>query len=1024
MPSSSSPVPSSALVVDRGRPAFAPADVDADAAEPVWRIVAPSGGGRVRLPALEGAVVSADDELVYDLFPVAGGVDRFAATASAIDLEFDDGTFLSDASPVDQYGSRITAASQADARTAWVDQWNRRVVDVSASAGRRVVSAWVEIGATGEETTVFVNAPTLRARAPRPTEMLEWVDTRRGTRASDRFSRGNNAPIVTLPHGGVFGLPMTDAAAGNWPYRYGAPTPVLQAFATSHIPSPWIGDRGVFQLMPSPLVDPDTDRSARGLAFRHDHETARPDRYEVELEGVSAVLTAARHAIGLRFRSTTDDLSVIVDHLGEVITAEWATDDSGLRLDVRLRDAGQSLDHFVHVITPPVVRCDLEHDGGRLRGSVAFAQNAADVVVGVSTIDAGQARSNAQSAGGVDDMLAEAADRWRAVLARVELDADAVPADVMRSVAGGLARVFSYPNAHDEPGPDGPRYRSPVDGEVRDGVFASNNGFWDTYRTAWPLLGLLTPGTAATLADGFVQHFSDSGWVARWSAPGPVDCMTGTTSDTVFAGLDALGVPLRREEAYRSARRHATVAAADARVGRKGIRPGIFVGHTDTRTHEGLSWTLDNAINDAAAARLARALAPSATGSERERLDTETEYFARRALAYRDVFHRGRGFFIGRDADGRWRSETGAFDPAEWGHDYTETNAWGTAFTAPHDGAGLVECHGGAGAFGAHLDELLATPETADESLSGSYGFVIHEMSEARDVRMGMLALSNQPAHHIPFMYTFVGRHDDTHRLVVEARDRLFVGSDNGQGYPGDEDNGEMSAWYLFAVLGFYPLVPASGEFVLTPPLLPRVVLHPEGRAYPLEITTAGAGAPHIRSVRIDGERWDRIAVPAAVLTSARTVEFELADEPTGWAASTRPSSTSAEFDVAPSRDLLVRVPFSPTDDAGEGIVVLAAGDVVSVDLDGPARVRSYTVTLAGGPAPLPVPADAAVRSSWRLTGITPDGDVVELDRREREEFEVAGETRPFRVSAPAVVVTLRFEALDALDLAQLEAFD
>ncbi|WP_166404639.1 GH92 family glycosyl hydrolase [Labedella endophytica] len=1018
------------MTLSQGRPAFTPADPPVADDVDYLRVDGPPSGGTVVLPGLAGTRIVHGDVLEYDWLPVAGGGDRYASTAFALDLVLDDGSRSSGSALVDQQGTLMDADAQARSKRAWVDQWNRRIVDLSPLAGRRIVEIRASLAETASADpvrTVFVDAPAVRPSEARPGDLLGWVDTRRGTRSSDRFSRGNNAPIVTLPHGGVFGLPMTDAGAGNWPYRWQSTRPSLQAFATSHIPSPWIGDRGVFQLMPSPLLDPDVDRAARALGFDRRTEHAGPDHYAVELEGVSALLTAGRHVVGMRFRSAGENLSLIVDHLGEAVAATWQEGPDDLRLDVRIRDVGQTLDHFVHVVFPRVRNHRLMFGGGELRGVVVIDGAAADVLVGVSTIDAETARSNAGSNagsdGGVDGLLDRAARAWRSALARVEIpEQEAVSDDVLRSIAGGLGRVFSYPNAHDEPGPTGPRYRSPVDGEVRSGPFSSNNGFWDTYRTAWPLLGLLAPQTTARLADGFVQHFSDAGWVARWSAPGPVDCMTGTTSDTVFAGLAALGVPFRVDEAYRSAFQHATVAAADGRVGRKGLRPGIFRGYIDTATHEGMSWTLDNAINDASASRLARLLAAEATGERRERLETEGDYLARRALGYRNVFHGDPGFFIGRDPDGAWRVAGDAFDPAEWGHDYTETNAWGTSVTAPHDGAGLAALYGGEGALAARLDEILATPESAEESVSGSYGFVIHEMNEARDVRMGMIALSNQPAHHIPFMYMFTGRHDDAHRLVVEARDRLFVGSEIGQGYPGDEDNGEMSAWYLFSVLGLYPLVPGSGEFVLTPPLLPRIVLHPEGRAHPLEIVTTNPGRPFIRSVRIDGELWDRVAVPAEDLLRARRVEVELADEPTGWARASRPGSFSTEFGVEPLRDLLTRAPDTPADDAGETPLALTPGGFVDLALPSHSAVGMYTVTLGGEPQPLPAgPADEST-ASWRLLGIRLDGSTVLLDEREAA-VDVAGRTRPFRIASPEKVVALRFEAVRALDLAQLEAF-
>jgi hypothetical protein len=311
---------------------------------------------------------------------------------------------------------------------------------------------------------------------------------------------------------------------------------------------------------------------------------------------------------------------------------------------------------------------------------------------------------------------------------------------------------------------------------------------------------------------------------------------------------------------------------------------------------------------------------------------------------------------------------------------------------------------------------MLAREETADKP--GSYGFVIHEMTEARDTRMGMLALSNQPGHHIPFMYAFAGRHDDAHRLVVEARDRLFVGGEIGQGYPGDEDNGEMSAWYLFTTIGLYPLVPGSGEFVLTPPRLPRVVLRPEGRD-PIVIEATNPGAHHIREVRVDGAPWDRISIGSAELATVQHIEFVLADEPSGWAADTRPGSFSAEFDVsAPLRDLLRTVPGSVTDDEGTAPVALAAGESLEAALADPATVGLYALTSAGDPAPLPM-AVPPVTARWRLEGLTPGGWVL-LDEREAS-FDRA-QTRPFPARA-ALVSAIRLTTETPLELAQIEVF-
>ncbi|GAA4183953.1 GH92 family glycosyl hydrolase [Gryllotalpicola kribbensis] len=1025
-----------------------------------FRVHAPAGDGVVEfeVPAdAAGRTVSSEDELRYDWFPAAGGTleTRWDATAFALDVEFDDGTRLSDTAARDQHGNVVTPDAQAAAKTLYVDQWNRRTVSLAGRRGagiRRIIAQLRRSSAA--DLTGWLDAVRV-APAPAPArEPLEHVDTRRGTQSSDRFSRGNTAPLVAVPHGGVFGLPMTDAAAGNWPYSYHQHNrddgrPALQAFATSHLPSPWIGDRGVFQLMPSPLEHPSVDRSERALGFDHGDETARPHLYEVALDGgVTARLTAGGFALGLRFTSAGPWLSVIVDHLGAAVACESTATEAGIAVDVELDDGPGRPRHFVHVELPPGGDAHLEFEGDRVRGHVAYAAEPGaplDVLVGISTIDAAQARANLAAAGRFDRMLQAAAERWRAKLATLELDG--ATDDQQRSIFGDLYRLFLYPNAYAEPEPGSGelRYRSPVDGEVRRGRFSANNGFWDTYRTCWPALALLTPGTAGQLAQGFVQHADDSGWTSRWSAPGPVDSMTGTTSDTVFADLAASGVDgFDVAGAYRSALVNATVPAPRPEVGRKGLVPGVWRGYIDTETHEGLSWTLDNAINDWSASVLARLLAEhEADAARRARLEAEAEYLGRRSLGYRAVFNAEVGTFLGRTRSGEWRMPAGEYDPDVWGHDYTETNGWGTAYTAPHDGRGLAELHGGESALGASLDRFFARPERAEAASCGSYGFVIHEQTEARDVRMGMLGLSNQPAHHIPFFYLHAGRHDDAHRVVTQARDRLFVGSDFGQGFPGDEDNGEMSGWHLFASLGLYPLTPASDTFVLTPPLLPRVVVRPEGGGE-LVITATNAGAPHIARVRWNGTEWNDVSISRRMLREGGLLEFELSDAPTGWAAESRPVSASLLHGLAtPPQDLLARVAGGPADDLGASPAALAPGDRIELPL-APSSVFPIPPKCEfgspGTPSGSPNSHFGEVRAGglytvtlsqpalagWVLEGVSRDGAVRELDRRESEPFERPGQLRPFRLAAGQAsdLIAVRFVAETPLTLLQLELLD
>lgn len=1047
-----------------------------------WRVEADAGENQARwavptdaAPGVLGHRIQPGDHLEWAWCPdetrmsdALGPLNRaelehfWDATAFAIDLVLDSGERVS-ASAADQYGVTVQPEAQAAARMQWVNQWNFRRVNLDAYAGREVVGVEAVLGRPGRDSRLplsgWLDCVRVDPVDDRAQEPLDFVSTIRGTHSSGEFSRGNNAPLVGLPHGGVFGMPMTRASETRWPYSYhehrraSDNRPVIEAFATSHIPSPWMGDRGVFQVMPSPSATPNIDRTARALAFDRATEKPGPHRYAVRLEGgVDALLTAGEFALGMRFTfdsarsdnarcdpaSDRPTASIIVDHRGSVDEVN-VTENGGV-IELVLDDRENTPPHFVRVEIPRAVGDHTEFTNGELRGFIQVdAAEPVDVLMGLSTVSFEDARANLRSSGGVDEMLASAESAWRSALDAITVEG--ATSEQLRSIYSSLYRVRLYPNRAGETARDGlPRHRSFYGSvltrrireggdEVIESAASTTNGFWDTYRTAWPLLALLAPTDAAELATGFALHKIDGGWTPRWSAPGAEDVMTGTTSDTVFGDLAAGGFANEAFDlalAYRTAVRNATVPAPDTRVGRKGQQPAIFRGFVDTRTHEGMSWTLDAAINDWGTARMAAALAERAApaSAERERLEAEHEWFARRSLRYRNVFDRGRGFFIGRAESGEWRGE---FEPDEWGFDYTETNAWGTAFTAPHDGAGLVALHGGHEAFMRRFREALSRGETGSAEVQGSYGQVIHEMTEARDVRLGMVGMSNQPAHHIPFMPMFAGGHDESHALVRDILTRLFVGSDIGQGYPGDEDNGEMSAWYLFAALGLYPLVPASGSYVLVPPSVRRSVLRVAGGETEIVVTSASMG-PYVRSVTVNGKPWNDIAIPRASVAGGARIEFQLSDEPCGWAANTTPpSAPELHGFLDDAVDVLSNLASQPvqsaddadqkralrnaaalTDDAGETVVTLGAGESVEIPAECGA-VSLYTVTV-----------DQPGEFGWRLDAVARDGAVTALDARSAEAFDSPRQTRVFRVRG-SVAGRIRFTAVTDIALTQLE---
>lgn len=492
------------------------------------------------------------------------------------------------------------------------------------------------------------------------------------------------------------------------------------------------------------------------------------------------------------------------------------------------------------------------------------------------------------------------------------------------------------------------------------------------------------------MVDGFVQQYKDGGWTSRWSSPGYADLMTGTSSDVAFADAYVKGVDFDAKSAYDAALKNATVAPPSSGVGRKGMTTSPFLGYTSTDTHEGLSWALEGYLNDYGIARMGRALYAK-TGEKRYK--EESEYFLNRAQDYVNLFDARAGFFQGRDADGKWRVDSSSYDPRVWGYDYTETNGWGYAFTAPQDSRGLANLYGGRSGLAEKLDQYFATPETASPDFVGSYGGVIHEMTEARDVRMGMYGHSNQVAHHVTYMYDAAGQPWKTQKNVREVLSRLYVGSEIGQGYHGDEDNGEQSAWYLFSALGFYPLVMGSGEYAVGSPLFTKATVHLEnGRDLVVRAPENSARNVYVQGLKVNGKPWTSTSLPHSVLSKGAVLDFAMGPKPSKWGTGRNAAPVSITQDdqvPTPRADVL----------SGDGALFdnTSATDaaVTSVDLPVSGEVKGvqYTVTSSSDHTKAP--------TGWTLQGSADGTTWKTLDRRSAESFAWDRQTRAFTVRSP-----------------------
>jgi predicted alpha-1,2-mannosidase len=823
----------------------------------------------------------------------ASGV--FAATAVAVlpicALSLAEGVLR------DQHGVALTAVAQGRSRTLRVDDWNRKVVDLAALVGSTITQlALVVDSALGEAVRGSIRGvrigPASRGRCAEPGSSgfnpLDLVDTRRGSDSSADRSRGNTVPAAALPAGFALTFPVTDEREDRWPYVYGEPAEQrpFHGLRVGHTATPWLGDYGVLQMLP-------ISQDGVTATFRHEDETARPHIYGVTLSTGATVraIPTAHGMIGqfgfpsegaMRLAAFEGALRVeAVDDRRVILTghSDFASDmlNGAPRVYFWVEVCGPGL--FVNDAVGDVIDVHVAQTGEVL------------VRVGTSLIDVPYAERHAH-AEAAEWAAAEqvAADEWARILR--EFVVYGATDDQRVTLYSSLYRIFLYPSAAEETAPDGRTVHADIlaptrnrSGVPRPGRLSVNNGFWDTYRTLWPAYALFAPERAGALLDGFVSHFVDTDWMPRWSAPHAIDIMVGTSSDIVFADAIVKGVPLTDPTAaLRSAIKNATVASDDPAVGRKGLVESAHAGHASAEVAESVAWTLEGALNDfGILVLIERRIAVGETEFDGIDLRALAAWFRSRAAAYALLFDPETRFFRPRVPVGEWPPSAEGFEPREWGGAYTETNAWGMRFSAPHDGHGLAALHGGPRQLRAALDEYFETAEILDPAFEGSYGRRIHEMREARDVRMGMFALSNQPAHHVPFLYAFTDAPHETGPLVREALRRQFLGSERGQGYPGDEDNGEMSAWFVFAALGLYPLAVGTPWYVVTAPLFDEFEVPVAGGRLRVTTSGGGPGRDRIAAVSVDGAPLDGAFVHHEQLLGGCHIHVELTAAPGSW---------------------------------------------------------------------------------------------------------------------------------------------
>ena len=726
----------------------------------------------------------------------------------------------------------------------------------------------------------------LSLAAIRATDYTRLVNPLMGTLSSYEFSAGNTYPAIARPWGMNFWTPQTGKNGDGWQYTYTARQ--IRGFKQTHQPSPWIGDYGQFSLMPV-VGAPVYDEQRRASWFSHKAEEALPYYYKVYLADydVQVELTPTERACLFRFTfPQTEAAYVVVDaydrgsHLRILpeqrrIEGYTTRNSGGVPDNFRnyfVIEFDKDFTYRATVGDGPLTSDTLQQTAEHALGVVGFHTRRGEQVharVASSFISLEQAERNLQELGAdsFETLVAKGRDAWNAVLGRIAIEGGTE--EQQRTFYSCLYRSLLFPRAFYEKDANGRIvHYSPYNGEVRPGYMYTDTGFWDTFRCLFPLLNLMYPSESRQMQEGLLNAYRESGFFPEWASPGHRGCMVGNNSASVLVDAYLKGVQVEDVATLYEGLQHGTrhVHPEVSSTGRLGHEYYNRLGYVPygEGIHESVARTLEYAYDDWCILQLARAL---------HRPQDEQLELARRAFNYRNVFDAESGLMRGRRADGSWQSP---FSPMKWGDAFTEGNSWHYTWSVFHDPEGLMRLMGGRERFIAMLDSVFKVPPVFDESY---YGQVIHEIREMTVMNMGIYAHGNQPIQHMIYLYNYGGEPWKAQYWVRETMNRMYAPQPDG--YPGDEDNGQTSAWYVFSALGFYPVSPGTDQYVIGAPLFPAATLHLEnGQTLHLKATDNSQQNRYIRSIRHNGKAYTKTYLRHADLLKGGTYEFQMSAKP------------------------------------------------------------------------------------------------------------------------------------------------
>ena len=712
---------------------------------------------------------------------------------------------------------------------------------------------------------------------------VDFVNPLVGSDSNPELSTGNTYPAIAMPWGMNFWVPQTGKMGDGWQYTYAAKK--IRGLKQTHQPSPWINDYGQFSLLPT-VGKPVFDEAKRASWFSHKAEKATPYYYSVYLADydVTAELCPTERAALMAFTfPKTDQANVVIDAFDkgsciQVIPAErkvigFSTRNSGGVPDnfrnYFVIEFDHDFDAFVSVKDGKLISAN-EQKGNHVGAIITFktSQRGEKIQARVASsfISSAQAMQNLKELGqaDMDQLKQQGRQRWNEVLGKIEVEDESI--DHLRTFYSCLYRSLLFPRAFYEKDAAGEIvHYSPYNGTVQKGYMFTDTGFWDTFRCLFPLLNLMYPSENVKIQEGLANTYKESGFLPEWASPGHRGCMVGNNSASVVADAYLSGLRGYDMETLWQAVVHGTQAVHPQvnSTGRLGYEYYNKLGYVpyDVKINESVARTLEYAYDDWCIYQLGKALGKSAK---------ELKPFAKRAMNYQKVFDKETKLMRGRLKDGKFMSP---FNPLKWGDAFTEGNAWHYTWSVFHDPHGLIQLMGGKDAFNQMLDSVFILPPVFDNSY---YGYTIHEIREMQVMDMGNYAHGNQPIQHAIYLYGYSGQPWKTQYWIRQVMDKLYTPAPDG--YCGDEDNGQTSAWYVFSAMGFYPVCPGSGQYVLGTPYFKSMKLHLEN-GKEVDIQSEGKGC-YVDEMLLNGNSYQHNYLDMNSLMQGTQITYRLSEQP------------------------------------------------------------------------------------------------------------------------------------------------